>query len=223
MHTMNLHKWEQAQAQGASVASFAPIARSVSSLPEDEWATLQIKYAEWLNVLILARLLFSLPVSNGKLERTFSQVNLIKCNKRTSLGNYALNDLLTLNADKVPLQEFSPKAAINLWWDTKARNPSHGPRSHYIQEVYYATSSSARRSNKWHRQWPGGGWERGHFSTRRLGWMDAAGWLTLFNNHLFVQCWVYFLMSFDTFIICISMCIFSVLFTCMSYHIIGIV
>ena len=87
--------------------------------------------SEWSNVLILASLLFSLPVSNGKLERTFSQVNLIKCNKRTSLANYALNDLLTLNADKVPLQEFSPEAAIDLWWDTKARKPSHGPRSHY--------------------------------------------------------------------------------------------
>jgi len=59
------------------------------------------------------RRLFSLPVSNGNLERTFSQVNLIKCSKRTSL---------VLNADKVPLQEFSPEDATDLWW--KAKNKS---------------------------------------------------------------------------------------------------
>ena len=42
-----------------------------------------------------AVILFSLPVSNGKLERTFSQVNLIKCNNRAFLGSDTLNDLLT--------------------------------------------------------------------------------------------------------------------------------
>ena len=36
----------------------------------------------WSSVLTLATLLFSLPVSNGKLERTFSLVNIIKSSKR---------------------------------------------------------------------------------------------------------------------------------------------
>ena len=70
--------------------------------------------SEWTNILCLASLLFSLPVSNGKLERAFSQVNLLKGSKRTLLGNETLSDLLVLNADKVPLQEFSPEAAIDL-------------------------------------------------------------------------------------------------------------
>ena len=34
--------------------------------------------AEWSNVLILAELLFSLPASNGKLERVFSTLGMIK-------------------------------------------------------------------------------------------------------------------------------------------------
>lgn len=37
---------------------------------------------EWANILTLIELLFSLPVSNGKVERVFSQVNVIKCGKR---------------------------------------------------------------------------------------------------------------------------------------------
>jgi len=39
--------------------------------------------------------------------------------------------LLVLNSDKVPLSEFSPEAAIDLWWGAKTRKPSHGPRKQY--------------------------------------------------------------------------------------------
>ena len=70
---------------------------------------------------------FSLPVANGKLERAFSQFNLLKSSKRTSLGKVILNNLMVLNVEKVPLQEFSPEAVIDLWWDTKPRKPSHSP------------------------------------------------------------------------------------------------
>ena len=76
--------------------------------------------SEWSNVFSL---LLSLPVSNGRLEQTFS---LIKSNKRTPLTDCTLSDLLTVNADKLPLQDFSPDAAINLWWDAMSRKPSHG-------------------------------------------------------------------------------------------------
>ena len=50
--------------------------------------------SSWPNVLSLSRLLFSLPVSNGKLERIFSVLKLIKVNRRSSLGNETLKDLL---------------------------------------------------------------------------------------------------------------------------------
>ena len=48
--------------------------------------------SEWPNMLILAELLFSLPASNGKVERTFSQLKVIKSDKRTSLNNDTLDD-----------------------------------------------------------------------------------------------------------------------------------
>ena len=88
--------------------------------------------SEWFNVLSLANLLFSLPVSNGKLERTFSQVNLLKSNKRNLLGTDTLSDLLVLNTNKLELEQFSADSAIELWWDAKTRRPSQaGPRKEY--------------------------------------------------------------------------------------------
>ena len=83
--------------------------------------------SKWSNVLILSNHLFSLPVSNGKLKQTFSQVNLIKSSKRSSLCTDTLSNLLVINADKTSLKEFSPDSAINLWWNAKTRKPSHGP------------------------------------------------------------------------------------------------
>ena len=41
---MNLLKREQAKAQGASIASYAPIAQSFASLSEDEWRRLRVKF-----------------------------------------------------------------------------------------------------------------------------------------------------------------------------------
>ena len=80
--------------------------------------------SEWSNVLILAQLIFSLPVSNGKLERIFSTLKVIKVDKRASLGNSTLDDLLVLNADKIPLQDFNPDPSIDLWWKAKTRRPN---------------------------------------------------------------------------------------------------
>ena len=43
--------------------------------------------SEWVNILSLIKLLFSLPVSNGVVERMFSQMNVIKVKRRTLLYN----------------------------------------------------------------------------------------------------------------------------------------
>ena len=52
--------------------------------------------SEWTNALILVELLLSLPASSGKLERVFSQLNVIQTKKRTSLSNESLEYLLLL-------------------------------------------------------------------------------------------------------------------------------
>ncbi len=89
--------------------------------------------SEWISALTLAELLFSLPASNGKLERVFSQVNVIKSNKRALLSNEALDDLLIVSTDNVPLKDFSPDHAIDLWWKDRVRRPSQKPRRQYTK------------------------------------------------------------------------------------------
>ena len=49
------------------------------------------------NILDLVRLLLNLPFSNGKLEHIFSILKLIKADKRSSISDEALDDLLSLN------------------------------------------------------------------------------------------------------------------------------
>ncbi len=70
--------------------------------------------AEWSNVLVLAELLFSLPASNGKLERVFSTLGTIKVDKRSRLTNESLDDLLLLKSDKIPITSFVPDQSIDL-------------------------------------------------------------------------------------------------------------
>ena len=64
--------------------------------------------SEWTDVLTLATLLFSLPASNAKLERVFSQV---KANKRTLLVNDTLYDLLLVTSQNFPVMEFCADSA----------------------------------------------------------------------------------------------------------------
>ena len=86
---------------------------------------------EWSNALLLAELLFSLPASNGKLERLFSTLNVIKVEKRSSLNNSTVNDLLMINSDCVPLKSFCADFSIDLWWRGKTRRINQQPRKQY--------------------------------------------------------------------------------------------
>ncbi|KAL5487067.1 hypothetical protein EMCRGX_G019626 [Ephydatia muelleri] len=86
---------------------------------------------DWPNLLLLVRMIFTLPVSNGKLERVFSTMKLLKVEKRSQMGNDTLDDLLAINIDRVPLNEFNPDPCINRWWDAKHRRPIQKPRKPY--------------------------------------------------------------------------------------------
>ena len=89
--------------------------------------------AEWANVLVLAELLFSLPASNGKLERVFSILGTVKVDKRSHLTNHSLDDLLLLKcaSTRFPLASFNADPSINLWWSHKTRRPSQKKRKEY--------------------------------------------------------------------------------------------
>ena len=90
--------------------------------------------SDWINVLTLAELLFSLPASNEKLERIFSQLNIIESNKKTSLTNDTLDDLLMVSTMGSPLEEFNPDKAIDLWWGDKIRRPMQKKRKLYEKQ-----------------------------------------------------------------------------------------
>ena len=64
-------------------------------------------------MLILAELLFSLPASNGKVERTFSQLKVIKSDKRTSLNYDTLDNLLTIVTSNCSIKDFNPDKTLN--------------------------------------------------------------------------------------------------------------
>ena len=87
---------------------------------------------DWPNLLLLVRMLFTLPVSNGKLERVFSTMKLLKVEKRSQMGNDTLDDLLAINIDRVPMNEFNPDPCINRWWEAKHRRPIQKSRKPYI-------------------------------------------------------------------------------------------
>ena len=85
--------------------------------------------SEWSNVLLLVELLFSLPSSNGKVERVFSQLNNIKTNKRTRLGSETLDDLLGLATEQIPLSKLARTVALTFGGaaklDAPIRNKGH--------------------------------------------------------------------------------------------------
>ena len=75
------------------------------------------------NILGLVELLFYLPMSNRHLERVFSQLKLIKTDRRTSLNEDRLDSLLRIATTGPPLSQWDASGAFELWWkDKKRRN-----------------------------------------------------------------------------------------------------
>ena len=70
---------------------------------------------KWTNVLAVVELLFSLPVSNGRLERVLSQLKIVKSNRRTSLGEDNLDQLVRITVEGPPLSQWNATGAIDLW------------------------------------------------------------------------------------------------------------
>ena len=73
-------------------------------------------------------------------------MNVIKTNKRSSLCNESLDDLLLLSTEGPPLKDFCPDTAIDLWWKEKLRRPHQNPRKKYRKRsstTQFTTESSS--------------------------------------------------------------------------------
>ena len=77
--------------------------------------------SKWTNLLTVVELLFCLPVSNGHLERIFSQLKLIKAERRACLGEDRLDQLVRISVEAPPLSKWDASKAVELWWRDKTR------------------------------------------------------------------------------------------------------
>ena len=104
--------------------------------------------SKWPNILLICRLLFSLPFSSGRVERIFSTLKVIKTDRRTRLHTSSLGDLLNISVEGPELSDFSPDRAIELWWKDFAttRRVNQSARKEYRprQSASGATSNRGR-------------------------------------------------------------------------------
>lgn len=66
---------------------------------------------------MLCALVFSLPLSNGRVEEIFSSLKALKTTTRTSLNTSTLDDLLEIYVEGPLLADFSADQAIEMWWN----------------------------------------------------------------------------------------------------------
>nr|XP_047140930.1 zinc finger protein 862-like [Hydra vulgaris] len=89
----------------------------------------------WTSILTVAELLFTLPISNAKLERMFSKMKSVKSNYRTSLTESCVSNILRILEDGPLLKEFNFLPAIELWWSDKGGRPNQKPTGIYKDRV----------------------------------------------------------------------------------------
>ena len=58
-------------------------------------------------------------------------MKIAKTKKCSLLSNEALDDLLTITSAQMPLKEFSPDEAIDLWWSDRVRRCNQKSRKPY--------------------------------------------------------------------------------------------
>ena len=99
---------------------------------------------EWSNVLLLAELLFFLPISNAKVERFFHFMNRVKTDTRSSLGEKRLNTLLCIAIEGPAVEEFELKEAMNLWYrgTTNPRCPNQIPCKEYKSQEKHSGAAT---------------------------------------------------------------------------------
>ena len=85
----------------------------------------------WTNVLAIIELLFCLPMANGRLERVFSQLKLIKNDRRTCLKEDTLDQLVRINVEGPPLSNWDASGAFELWMKEKVRRVNQQLPQHH--------------------------------------------------------------------------------------------
>lgn len=99
------------------------------------WFSLHIfpDAGHWPKMLLICKLVFSVPFSNGGVEHKFSSLKVLKNTNHTSLKTSTLDDLLEIFVEGPPLSNFSADKAVELWWSNccTTRRVEQGPRKPY--------------------------------------------------------------------------------------------
>ena len=83
----------------------------------------------WSNVLgVVELLLFCLPLSNGHLERVFSQLKFIKNDRCINLTENRLDQLLRIDCCGPPIDQWDPSNAISEWYKDRTRRVTASTR-----------------------------------------------------------------------------------------------
>ena len=77
--------------------------------------------SKWGNALSLVELLFCFPMANGRLERVFSSLKLIKTDRHNRLGEDRLDHLVRIAVDGPPFHQWEATDAVQLWWKSRTQ------------------------------------------------------------------------------------------------------
>ena len=115
------------------------------------WYTLHTTQdaVRWPNLLIVSELLFSLPFTNTKVEKSFSHLKVIKSERCTSR---TLDDLLEINIEGPPFESFSAGSAVDLWWAQAVHRPNQKSRKDYRSREGSSSSTDDDSLDDWD-QW----------------------------------------------------------------------
>ena len=87
----------------------------------------------WSDALLMMRLLFTVPVSNAKLERMYTKLKRVKTNSHCSLGIKCLENILRIMEEGSNSENFDPISTIEKWNIDKVRCTNE--EKHYVQSV----------------------------------------------------------------------------------------
>ena len=82
-------------------------------------SSMQLMPKKWSNILSLVELLFCHPMANGRVERIFSQLKLIKTERHTCFMIDRLDSLLRIAVDAPRLSKWDASGAVQHWWGDK--------------------------------------------------------------------------------------------------------
>ena len=84
----------------------------------------------WRDMLLLTRLLFTVPVSIAKLGRMFSKLERVRTNFRGSLGVKCLENISKIMKEGSSWESFDPISAIKKWSTDRVRGTTKEKKDH---------------------------------------------------------------------------------------------